>query len=274
MDFFTLLKAFINSVADIFPLSGAAQIKLLDMIYFSFDGGAAEHLLAAFCDFGGFASIIYFYRNKIFTLVKALPESLKKLIGREDKSDREERRELLLLAVAGIPILTAPLFKKIFASISAGSTAFIIALIISGLLLYFACRSKEGKSNALNITIPDALITGVFRLLGFIPGISGTGGALFSCFLGGFAADFTAEFTFLTGAFVFAGKGIYNALKINSGVNFIMIFAGIVLAAAVFFTGVKALGIMCGLIRKRKLKIFSAILWIEAVVMIILSLRG
>ena len=272
MSFFEIFKAFINSAAEILPLSGNAQTRIADMIYYPLTSGNAMSLAAALADFGGMAAVVYVFRKKILLLLKAfwgmLGKAGKKAVNAEDK------KEIKMLLIASCPILAAIFLKSVFGSISRGWIIFVIALAVSGAMLFAADKFKGGEAGAIGVPLPDALMTGAFRLLGFIPGMSGTAAALFGGALSGFSADFNCEFTFLTLIPVLLGKGIYNLSRVKADPGISVVSTCILVGFAVFAFGAVGIGKTRDMIFSGKLKLFSYILWAEALLALILSVRG
>lgn len=275
MSFYELFTAVISSVCEILPLSGNSQAKIFDIIYHSMSASPLRHFAAGICYVGAIAAIIFVFRKKISLLQKALVATVRNIFKKNEPVNSEDKKEILLLLTAACPIAAAVFFKKIFERISSGNIVFIIALAVSGLMLFISDRSKRDDKSAISAPLSDAMTIGSFRLMGFIPGISGTAASIFACLFSGFSDEFTGEFTFLTLIPVLAGKAIYNFACIKSFSADISAVSSCILAGgAVFALGVLAVNKIRELIRLKRLKVFSYILWAEVIFMIIISVRG
>ena len=142
-------------------------------------------------------------------------------------------------------------------------------LIITGILLFFADRSKP-TSNV--ISIPQSFLIGISQAIAILPGISRSGATIASSVILGLDKTSSAKFSFLMVVPLIFGKVAKDLLDGNILSETINIGPLILGFIAAFFTGLLACKWMIGIVKSSKLKYFSYYCFIIAAITITLEL--
>jgi len=144
------------------------------------------------------------------------------------------------------------------------------ALLITGLLLYFADRAKLTSKP---VGFWDSLIVGIAQAIAILPGISRSGATISSCVLLGIDRERAARFSFLMVVPLILAKIAKDLLDgeiaSQSSSELIHLSAGFI---AAFVTGLFACIWMIRLVKRSKLTYFSIYCFIIGVIAIALAL--
>ncbi len=172
----------------------------------------------------------------------------------------------LLIIVATIPTAIMGLaFKDMIEKIFEGGKTLGVEFIITGLILFFASRMKNGEKKIENTSNFDAFFIGVMQGIAILPAISRSGLTIAGALFRKMDRDFAAKFSFLIsipailGAVVIQSKDVLGAPLSNgnvdgAGMTFWPIFLGFVFA---FLFGVLSVRYMMKIIRKGNLNGFA-----------------
>ena len=139
-------------------------------------------------NFGSFIAILFFYRKKIFALIKSFFNYIK---TKENKY-YDEYKYCWLIVVGCIPAgICGLLFKDKIESLSSNVKIVGIALLVTAVLL-FIVKNRKGSKKDKGITLIDSIKIGLFQVLALLPGISRSG----STIVGGLLCDLKTEVAF------------------------------------------------------------------------------
>ena len=150
------------------------------------------------------------------------------------------------IILATIPAVAAALiFKEQIEGVFREPQYTAAALIVFGIILFFADRFSKRKYGLAEITLKAALIVGLFQALALLPGVSRSGITITAALILGYRREDAAEFSFLlsvpaiTGAFVFGLKDLIGA-GMTAG-EAMTVVAGFTAAAVSGFFAIKFL---------------------------------
>ena len=176
MDFFsTAFLALVQGITEFLPISSSAHLILgrwlLDVlgIATSTMTPAEELALDIALHVGSLGAVLVYFRRDVWTLFMGLVDGITAKGG-------SRFRLLLVVIVASIPIVIGAFLAKDFIT-DAGRSLTIIAwtTLIFGVLLWFADRQPERKSEIETLSFRDALVVGFAQLISIVPGVSRSG---------------------------------------------------------------------------------------------------
>lgn len=201
------------------------------------------------------AAVTFFLRRELMRIIPAMFRGKEKL----DAEGMRSRKIGWFALVATIPVAIAGIIEsKFLAEIFSTATPTAIALLVTGMMLWFAETPRLRKQRD-DMRLKDAMIIGLFQAVAVLPGISRSGSTISSgCYLG-FRRDLVAIFSFLLSipaillalAYGLAFLGQYEIDWTST----------IVAAVVAAITGVIALRWLFGLIQKYKLRWFAGYCW-------------
>ncbi len=186
-------------------------------------------------------------------------------------------RRLLLVIVGSVPAAVAGLvledfFTRLFSSVLTVG----VALVGTGFILWGAERlaaSYRRRRPAERMTLADAWWVGIGQAVAIIPGISRSGATIAAGLALGLEREAAARFSFILSVPVILGAAALQLRHLPLG----SLQAGLPLAAgflAAFLSGLAAIWILLGVIRRRRLTLFSWYVWALGAAAILASLAG
>ena len=169
MPLFTLvLVALIQGLTEFLPVSSSGHLILLPSLTGLDDQG---QIIDVSAHVGTLAAVILFFWPDVRL---ALAGTLRLLRG---KVDTQGAWLALCLVIATIPVILFGLFLKITGLSEAmrGITVIGWAMLLFGLLLYWADQTGKTDKTAAQWSLKDALIMGLWQAVALIPGTSRSG---------------------------------------------------------------------------------------------------
>lgn len=217
----TILAAVLLALAagftEIFPVSGTGHLYILAKLLGVPASGAEFQSFRGMLYLGVAFSGILFYRTQLYDVLR---ENLVLLgLARPGSRQRGEpfgRRLGQLLLFAALPMIPALLLNSLRVEMEQGTHTLAILsglLCLSGAVLYFAARGARGRRNIYQMTLPDALTTGLAQMLTIYPGLSRSGFTVSVLLARGLDGAAAAEFTGLLGIPVFLAAGIVQLIS-------------------------------------------------------------
>ena len=215
MNFFeAIFLGLVQGLTEFLPISSSGHLILIQKAFNFFSSLSFD----AFIHLGSFlAIVVYFWKDlkeiwdyKWFIVVSAIPGALAGLLL-EDIVESYFRTAFLVainLIVMSIPMILGEVFGK---------------------------KQQEIK----DLTFLKALIIGIFQALALIPGTSRSGITISAGLLLGLKREVSAKFSFLAGAPLILGAGLYEGVKlINSPIPWNLALAGFFSSAVFSFLAI------------------------------------
>ena len=256
-----LILGIVQGLTEFLPVSSSGHLEIVKGI-FSTDFEAKESLLmTVVLHFATALSTIFIFRKDIFEIISGL----------FSKYSGDQRSFSLKIIVSMVPAgLVGIFFNDIIETFFDGQLILVgFMLIITGILLFFADRSKP-TSNV--ISIPQSFLIGISQAIAILPGISRSGATIATSVILGLDKTSSAKFSFLMVVPLIFGKVAKDLLDGNILSETINIGPLILGFIAAFFTGLLACKWMIGIVKSSKLKYFSYYCFIIAAITITLEL--
>jgi len=175
---------FIQGLTEFLPISSSGHLVIFQHL-FGMEG--PQTLLDALLHFGTLLSVLVLFRNKIRDIALSLVNG-----------SREERKYLLNLVLATIPIVIVGLIAKDWIEASFSSTRVTgIGLMITGAVLWSLRYVNRSDKKLTGFHWKDALAIGLAQVTALLPGISRSGVTISTGLTRKLYPDFAAEFSFL-----------------------------------------------------------------------------
>ncbi len=210
-----ILLGFIQGLTEFLPISSTGHLIIAEK-FFNFPSFLC---FDAFIHLGSFlAIVVYFFKdlreiwvNKWFILISALPG-----------------------AFAGL--FLEDIIKTYFRS----SLAVALTLIIMCLPMILGEIFGKKRDEIKDLSYTKALLIGIFQALALIPGTSRSGITISAGLLVGLKRDISAKFSFLAGAPLILGAGVYEGFKLfrETQISFNLAVAGFFSSALFSFLAI------------------------------------
>ncbi len=272
---FDIIKGLVVSLSEILPLSANGAGQLAEFFKTVYTGADTGIWFKIFANLGVITALIIFFKEELNTYLKTGVTLIKKLVKKDFGLKTAEEKELALLLAMSVPVIFWLILRYVFDFIYGNGLVMAIAFVLSGAFLVSADRIKRRELEAESVRLSDGVLVGVFRLMGFIPGMSGTGGVIFAGLLSGFSEKLIHRFAMLMCLPVLLGETILNipsAMKVSLGISDAI---GCVLVMTFGFMAAYHLaGAVYNVIKRKQLKIFAYILFAAAFISLLLWMRG
>ena len=239
----SILLGIVQGLTEFLPVSSKGHLALFQ--HFIPDFSQPGVLFDVVLHLGTVLAVLIYFRERVLAVLKDL-----RLLG------------LLLAATIPVGILGILFQKKIehaFTDMKLTAACFII----TGFILYFADRLKEGVKTEKTLYFGDALKIGLIQCLALLPGLSRSGTTISGGIFSGLSRKSAMEFSFLLSIPAILGAALVECRHLNreelAGVNPLIYFAGLVTAAVVGYLAIKGL---LNILQKHKLYYFSIYLFI------------
>ncbi|QIK39847.1 undecaprenyl-diphosphate phosphatase [Pontivivens nitratireducens] len=163
-----LLLALIQGITEFLPISSSGHLILLPALMGTADQGVT---LDVAVHMGTLVAVVAYFRSDVALALRGVVDVLR---GRFRTS---AARLALTLAVATVPVVIAGLILKLTGWSDQLRSIAVIgwAMLIFGVVLYWADRIGAQRRKAESWTIRDALIMGLWQAVALIPGTSRSG---------------------------------------------------------------------------------------------------
>ncbi len=182
----------VQGIAEFLPISSSGHLVVLERVF-----GISQPVTTfdIVVHLGSLAAVVAVFWADIAALIR---KPFCKMTG--------------LLIAGTVPTVIMALFlKDALEGFFRGGLMLAFAFLITGALLIFADRVKEGKKGDGDITYIDALLIGCMQGVGIPPGISRSGATITGALARGLTRETAARFSFLLSIIAIVGAGALEA---------------------------------------------------------------
>ncbi len=232
----SIILGAIQGITEFFPVSSTAHLVLLPWFFSWTDQGL--HFNVALHMGSLIAIIYYFWRDWILIIKEFLQSVLKGSF-----EGRPNGKTGLYLVIATVPgALAGLLFEEYAAGLLRHPLSIAFSLSFFGVILYFSDRVSKKNKTVGEMNIVDCIIIGLSQALAIIPGVSRAGITITGAMFRNLNREEAAKFSFLLGAPLIAGAGVFEARHLEySAVMSVPFIAGVFASAVFAFLAIKYL---------------------------------
>lgn len=188
----------VQGITEFLPISSSGHLAIVRQLLGLSDAAGNDLLFDVLLHFATLFAVFVVYRRDIVGIIHEIPEMLHPRNTRRGKRpDQLRRRLLLLLMIATLPLAFVILVKGQLEALDGNLLAISGALLLTGVLLFFADRVAQGKKDERVMTPVDAFLIGLAQALAVIPGLSRSGATISAGLLRGMERSFSVKFSFL-----------------------------------------------------------------------------
>lgn len=186
-----LLLAIIQGISEVLPISSSGHLALFQALLNTNAGN--EAIFALLLHIGSLFAFLLFFFPIIWRLVIHL---IQFVAGKRNDAIQDDMMLIVYLVIATIPAALAGYFIKDWID------DLFQSLWIVGVSFYFTASllfiiPRFAKLSYGQYTLKNTLISGLFQVLGILPGVSRSGSTLLGSLLGGLTLAKAKEFAFL-----------------------------------------------------------------------------
>ncbi len=258
-----IILGVIQGITEFFPVSSSGHLVILKK-YLEVQGTQGA-LLEVMLHFGTLISIFAVFWKDIFEIIRWVIISLLKLCSggkpREIWTDDHYTRLFLLIIIGTIPTaIIAVLFEEKFEELFGQPIIAAIAIMITGLFLWFTKIFGRNNPGKKYLGIFHALVIGTVQGIAITPGISRSGSTISAATYMGIERETSVRYSFLLCIPAILGAVTLQIKKIplTHMHNFLSLAIGTVVSAIV---GYLALRFLIRIVQRGKLHVFSYYCW-------------
>jgi undecaprenyl-diphosphatase len=200
-----VVLAVVQGLTEFLPVSSTAHLVLFPWLLGWNDGGLAFDVALHVGTL--FAVVIYFLRDWVELVLAGF--GIRSSAGMQDDELNWKRRLFWFLVVATIPAaITGMLFEKMIEERFRQPIPIAVALIVVGLLMWWAESRTRLEKHIPQVTLADATVVGVAQAFALFPGVSRSGITITAGLWQRMTRETAARFSFLLSTPVIAGAAL------------------------------------------------------------------
>lgn len=204
----TILLGILQGATEFLPISSSGHLVLVPAIL---KWPAPSLSLVAIVHQGTLAAVLIYFFQDLWAIAKGVIVGLRQ---RQPLATTESRLGWFIV-LGSIPAGIAGLTLESFFEEAFGAPMVAAGfLLVTAVLLVVGERLLSGKKALENITLPDALVVGLFQMLALFPGVSRSGSTITAGLMRGLDRATAARFSFLLGVPAILGAGLLSGLDI------------------------------------------------------------
>ena len=192
----SVILGFVQGVAEFLPISSSGHLSILQNF---FGMEEPDNLFNVLLHFATLLAVFIAYRRDIAEMIVEFFRGVGALVSRNRSSQPvpPARRLVMMIILGTLPLfLVVPIQDKVEAM--GASNLFVgLALLATGIILFFSDRMARGHKTARTATVVDALLVGCAQAVAVIPGLSRSGSTIAAGMALGFDRNFAVRFSFL-----------------------------------------------------------------------------
>lgn len=245
----------VQGLTEFLPISSSGHL-VLGQHLLGIDAGGDDVVFEVFVHFGTVLSIMTVYRRPVAKMVVSVLNGLRKPLDVADHyRDDESFRTAMLILVTMVPTgIVYVLFRESLEAAFGSPLLVCFMLIVTGILLLLTVLRKnpDGELNGVK-----AFLVGVAQSAAMIPGISRSGATICTALYQNVEPERAANFSFLMLLPVVLGATLIKSFDVATadvGTGWLPIIVG---TLAAYASGVAAIKMLLGVIRRGRLQYFA-----------------
>jgi len=237
-----ILLALIQGITEFLPISSSGHLVLLPRLTGLDDQGV---VLDVAVHVGTLGAVILYFRRDVGAALVGLPRLL------TGRADTPGAKLALLLLVSTVPVSVAGAALYLTGLDDALRSTAVIgwAMLIFGLVLYWADTTRPETRHGGDWTLRDALAMGAWQAVALIPGTSRSGITITAGRILGYDRESAARLAMLMSIPAIAASGLLTGADVLANADAATARDGAIAAAFAFVSALAALAAMMRLLR-------------------------
>ena len=239
-----IILGIVQGLTEFLPVSSSGHLALTQDII-GLDAGKTPIIFDLLLHVATLLAVLIYFRKRLISLVSAI----------FDRSRKEERRLILLLAAATVPIvITGLCLREQLEHVREKPAIVSLLLCVTGVILFVPGWVKPNPNRDPNLR--TSILMGCAQALALLPGISRSGSTIAAGLALGVRPAVAAEFSFLLAVPAISGATVLkmDEISVIPQDQALVYLTGIVIA---FFTGLLAIYAVISSIRHGKFAYFG-----------------
>ncbi len=243
-----LILGLVQGLAEFLPISSSAHLVYLQN-YLGID--KPQLSFTVFLHFATLLAILLFFRKDLWEILKGFQNI-------RQSNANSSTHMLFLLVIGSLPIaILGALLKDKVESLFFNIELVSFFLILTGILLFFGDRIRNGHKGILQTGILDALIIGVAQACAILPGISRSGATIIFGLFCGLQRTWAVKYSLFLAVPAILGATIIELPNTIFMANQATLCYYIVGAVTALFSGYLSLKVLLSFVQKNRLVYFA-----------------
>lgn len=267
-----VLLGLVQGITEFLPISSSGHLAILQNLFNMSDLEGGHLFFDVLLHLGTLIAICFVYWNDIKAMVIETL-SLFKPSTAGTKKQLPAARLFIMIVIATLPLFLILPVHDYIDSLS-GSTLFVgIALVLTGCILFVSDKLLQGKKNAGNMRVRDALIIGLCQVVATLPGLSRSGTTITAGISTGLDRQFAVKFSLIMSIPAVLGATLLEFVDaVKTGIDISLIPAYLLGMVTAMVSGVLAIGLLRRISKSGRFSGFSYYCWVVGVLTVILSM--
>lgn len=259
-----IILSIIESVTEFLPVSSTAHLIIGQKL---FGLSAPNEFITTILQFSAICAAVWYFRRRIFELF---------IISKDRfNSKKYIQMPILWYGVATLPILLVAYIVKDYIKILQNNLFVIVFTTFFGGIFFYVVERKYIRPISNNISMKSVITSGVFQIIGLIPGSSRSGMTISGSLFNGVSMRKSIESAFIMGIPAITVASVYEFLKVyktgldSTPVSYILV--GVIIT---FILSMFSIKFTLGVLESKGFKVFMYYRIILALVLLILIISG
>jgi undecaprenyl-diphosphatase len=270
-----MLLGLIQGIAEFLPISSSGHLSIFQNFFNLTPAEDGHMFFDVLLHLGTLISVCVVYRKDISAIIRDTLSCIRS-IGHPQPGGPKHypgARLLLMMFIATLPLFIILPINGVIEKLYYNTLFIGLALIVTGFVLFFSDKMKNGKRNEKTMSVGSAVIIGIAQAIATAPGISRSGMTISAGMATGLDREFAAKFSFLISIPAILGANLLSLFKaISGGVDTSLIptyLLGMLVAMVSGYFAVSLVKLIC---KKGKFGCFSYYCWAAGAVTVICSI--
>ncbi|MBR5774529.1 MAG: undecaprenyl-diphosphate phosphatase [Clostridia bacterium] len=263
MDFLnSIIQGIIQGLTEFLPVSSSGHLALYQ--YYTTGNGMgadnADPLLSIVLHLGTLVAVFFAFRKRIWALILEFFATIKDIFtGKFSfKTMNKNRRMLVMLVVACVPLLAILLVKDAVENVANYPLGLACCFLVTACLLFFAHKKSKREDGSDEVKLKNGIAVGIAQAIATLPGISRSGSTTSAGLFTGLDKQTAIEFSFILGIPAILGAAVLEIKDtVEAGatdVNVLALIVGMAVSAVVGYLAIKGLEYI---LKKNKFSVFA-----------------
>ena len=258
----SIIQGIIQGLTEFLPVSSSGHLALYQ--YFTTGNGVgadnADPLLSIVLHLGTLIAVFIAFRKRIWALIVEFFSAIKDIFtGKFSfKTMNNNRRMLVMLIVACVPLLAVLLVKDKVENVANYPLGMAVCFLVTATLLFFAHKKSKKEDGSDVVKLKNGIAVGIAQAIATLPGVSRSGATTSAGLFTGLDKQTAIEFSFILGIPAILGAAVLEIKDTveagASDVNVLALVVGMIVSAVVGYLAIKGLEYI---LKKNKFSVFA-----------------
>ncbi len=267
-----IILGLIRGAAEFLPISAGGHMSIVQNLFGLSAGGNTHALFDFLMRLGVLVALCLVLREDLVALFNDCVTMFTTGDAKLRDKSRLGTRQVLMLLISTLPMLLILPVYGLVEELQSHTVFVGVLLILTGCMLYVAGKFLPGKKDGKNITLLNALIIGVCRCVGVLPGLSPIAASVTAALCCGVEKEYAVKYSLLLAIPAALGSTVISLVKLfSAGVNWAYVPAYLIGTAVALLTAVLSIGVLMLTTKNGKFDSFRHYCWGAGVITIFLT---